>query len=47
VPIKEMIDILNAAGFEGWFVSEIDRTTKSSALESSKICRAYIKSLGY
>ena len=47
VPIKEMLDILNAAGFQGWFVSEIDRTTKATPLESAKICRAYMRSLGY
>jgi len=47
VPVKEMIDILLAAGFDGWFISEIDRTTKATPLESAKICRAYLKSIGY
>ena len=47
VPIPEMLDILLAHGFNGWFISEIDRTTKPTALESARICRAYMRSLGY
>ena len=47
VPIPEMIEILLDAGFDGWFISEIDRTTKATPLESAKICRAYLKSIGF
>jgi len=47
VPVREMIDILNAAGYEGWFIVEIDRTTKATALESAQISREYLRSIGY
>lgn len=47
VPVKEMIDILNGAGYEGWFIVEIDRTMKATALESAQISRAYLRSIGY
>jgi inosose dehydratase len=47
VPVPEMIAVLNSVGYQGWFFAEIDRTTKATALESAKICRAYLMSLGY
>jgi inosose dehydratase len=47
VPIKGMLDILNAAGYKGWFIVEVDRTMKPTALESAKISRAFLKSIGY
>ena len=46
VNFPAIFDILKAAGFEGWIISEIDRTTKATALESATICRNYLKSLG-
>jgi len=47
VPVKELIDILNEAGYRGWFIVEIDRTTKPTALESARISREYLRSIGY
>ncbi|MFO7696081.1 MAG: sugar phosphate isomerase/epimerase [Anaerolineae bacterium] len=47
VPIKGMLDILNEAGYKGWFIVEVDRTMKATALESAQISRAYLKSIGY
>ncbi len=47
VDFPAMFDILNAAGYDGWLIVETDRTTKPTALESAKISRAYLKSLGY
>jgi inosose dehydratase len=47
VDFPAMFEILEAAGFEGWIISEIDRTTKATPLESSIICRNYLKGLGY
>lgn len=38
---------LTDAGFGGWIISEIDRTTKPTALQSLKICRTYLKSIGF
>jgi len=46
VDFQAIFDILRAASFEGWIVSEIDRTTKATPLESATICRNYLKSLG-
>jgi inosose dehydratase len=46
VDFAAIFDILRKAGFEGWIVSEIDRTTKATPLESATICRNYLKSLG-
>jgi len=47
VPIKGMLDILNEAGYKGWFIVEVDRTMKATALESAQISRAYLRSIGY
>ena len=47
VDFPAIFDILKAAGFAGWIISEIDRTTKATPLESSIICRNYLKSIGY
>jgi inosose dehydratase len=46
VDLPAIFDILRAAGYEGWIISEIDRTTKETPLESATICRNYLKSLG-
>jgi len=47
VDFPAIFQILEAAGFEGWIISEIDCTTKATPLESSTICRNYLKSIGY
>jgi inosose dehydratase len=47
VDFPAIFDILRSAGFEGWIISEIDRTTKATPLESATICRNYLKSIGY
>ena len=46
VPYPEIFGILDEAGFEGWLIVETDRTTKESPLESARISREYLKSLG-
>jgi inosose dehydratase len=46
VDFPAIFEILRGAGFEGWIISEIDRTTKATPLESSTICRNYLRSLG-
>jgi len=46
VDFPAIFDVLRGAGFEGWIISEIDRTTKPTALESAAICRNYLRSLG-
>ncbi|MGI6366804.1 MAG: sugar phosphate isomerase/epimerase family protein [Anaerolineae bacterium] len=47
VPVPGMLEILNGAGYKGWFIVEIDRTMKPSALESALVSRAYLRSIGY
>jgi inosose dehydratase len=46
VDFPAIFEILVHAGYQGWIISEIDRTTKATALESATICRDYLKSLG-
>ncbi len=46
VDFAAIFDILKQAGYKGWIIVETDRTTKSSALESAQISRAYLQSIG-
>jgi inosose dehydratase len=41
-----MFEALRKAGFTGWIVVETDVTQKASALESARISRNYLKSIG-
>ena len=40
-----IFNVLQASDYEGWIIVETDRTTKSSAFESAKISREYLKQL--
>jgi inosose dehydratase len=46
IDFRSTFDALKAVGFDGWIVSEIDVTTKPTALESLKICRQHLRSIG-
>jgi inosose dehydratase len=46
VDFPAILDILQAAWFEGWLIVETDVTQKPSALESATISRTYLKSIG-
>ncbi|MHB1317589.1 MAG: sugar phosphate isomerase/epimerase family protein [Anaerolineae bacterium] len=46
VPYPEIFSHLDAAGFQGWLIVETDKTMKASPLESARISRAYLRSLG-
>ena len=46
VDFPVIVDLLRAAGFEGWVIAETDVTQKPSALESVTISRAYLKRIG-
>lgn len=39
-------NILRESGYEGWVLSEIDRTQKPSALQSARECREFLRSQG-
>ncbi len=47
VDFPGMFEVLEDVGYEGWLIVETDVTTKDTPLESAKISRAYLKSLGY
>ena len=46
VDFPAIFEILRGVDYEGWIISEIDRTTKATPLESATICRNYLKTLG-
>ena len=46
VDFPAIFDVLRSVGYSGWIISEIDRTTKETPLESAIICRNYLKNLG-
>lgn len=46
VDFPAVFEILRGAGFAGWVITETDVTRKPSALESARISREYLRSIG-
>lgn len=46
ISFAEMFQMLREAEYQGWVISEIDVTQRSSALESATLCREFLRSLG-
>ncbi len=46
VDFPSVFEVLGKAGFKGWVIVETDVTQKPSALESARISRDYLKSIG-
>ena len=46
VDFPSMFEVLKQSGFSGWIVVETDVTMKASALESARISRNYLRSIG-
>lgn len=46
VQFEAIVDDLRARQFDGWLIVETDVTTKASALESARISRDYLRTLG-
>lgn len=47
VDFPAVFAILQEAGFEGWLIVETDVTQQATALESARISRQYLHTLGY
>lgn len=46
VDFPAIFDVLKKAGYKGWIIVETDVTQKATAVESAKISRAYLRSIG-
>jgi len=46
VDLPAALQLLDGAGFSGWLIVETDVTRKPTALESARISRAYLRSVG-
>ncbi|MBN1933371.1 MAG: TIM barrel protein [Anaerolineae bacterium] len=46
VDFPAMFEVLKQAGYKGWIIIETDCTTKPTPLDSAKISRAYLRSIG-
>ncbi len=47
VDFPTIFAIVRAAGFEGWLIAETDVTQRPTALESARVSREYLKSIGF